>query len=116
MRLPVRLTEDERNNFLLFLYGRLENLKGFASVPRISSLKMGEEGKKRTLSFVYDGRDSSVGTTWTTNVISVTRDEEGTYGAVLESRGAKDACATTGTFIRKMTIAWSVQERKQPGD
>jgi len=113
-RLPVRLTEEERDDFLFFLHSRLEGLKGFASVPRISSLKLGEEGEARTLSFVYDGRDSSVGTTWTANVITVSRDEEGTFDAVLESKGAKDACATTGTFIRKIVIQWSVQERKKP--
>ena len=79
-------------------------------MPRITSLKLREEGDTRILSFVYDGRDTSVGATWTSNVITVARDEEGTFEAVLESRGAKDACATTGTFIRKIVIQWSIHE------
>ena len=111
-RLPVRLVEEGVDDFLLFVYGSLERFKGFNSVPRISSLKLGEEGGTRTLSFVYDGRDSSVGATWTTNVITLIRDEEGTYVASMESRGARDACSKTGTFIRKIIIRWSVQESK----
>jgi hypothetical protein len=111
-RLPVRLVEEGVDDFLLFVYGSLEKFKGFNSVPRISSLKLGEEGGTRTLSFVYDGRDSSVGATWTTNVITLIRDEEGTYVASMESRGARDACSKTGTFIRKIIIRWSVEESK----
>ena len=112
-RLPVRLVEADVDDFLLFVYGSLERFKGFNSVPRISSLKLGEEGEARTLSFVYDGRDSSVGATWTTNVITVVRDAEGTYVASMESRGARDACSKTGTYIRKIIIQWSVQESKK---
>ena len=71
---------------------------------------LGEEGEAKTLSFVYDGRDSSVGVTWTTNVVSVVRDEEGTFVASMVSRGAREACTTTGTFVRKIIIQWSVRE------
>jgi hypothetical protein len=79
-------------------------------VPRISSLRLGEA---RTLSFVYDGRDSNMGGTWTSNVITVIRDEEGTYFASMESKGARDACSTTGTFVRKIIIRWSVRESEK---
>jgi hypothetical protein len=109
-KLPVRLVGEDVDGFLLFVYSALERFKGFNSVPRISSLKLGEEGETRTLSFVYDGRDSSVGATWTTNVITVIRDEEGTYVGSMMSRGARDASSKTGTFIRKIIIQWSVQE------
>ncbi len=112
-RLPVRLLGEEVDDFLLFVYGFLEGFKGFNSVPRISSLRLGEEGEARTLSFVYDGRDSSIGTTWTSNVVTVIRDEEGTYVASMESKGARDACSTTGTFVRKIIIRWSVHESKK---
>jgi len=113
VRLPVRLLGEEVDDFLLFVYSSLERFKGFTSVPRISSLKLGEEGEARTLSFVYDGRDSSIGATWTTNVVTVIRDEEGTYVASMESKGARDACSTTGTFVRKIIIRWSVQESEK---
>jgi len=112
-RLPVRLLREEVDDFLLFVYGFLERYKDLDSVPRISSLKLGEEGEARTLSFVYDGRDSSIGATWTTNVITVIRDEEGTYVASMESKGARDACSTTGTFVRKIIIRWSVRESEK---
>jgi hypothetical protein len=110
VKLPVRLLEEDVDDFLLFVYSSLERFKGFISVPRISSLKLGEEGEARTLSFVYDGRDSSIEPTWTTNVVTVVRDEEGTYVASMKSKGAIDACSTTGSFIRKIIIRWSVQE------
>lgn len=113
MRLPVRLSEEDVDDFLLFVYSSLERFEGFNSVPRISSLKLGEEGEARTLSFVYDGRDSSVGVTWTTNLITVIRGEDGTFVASMESKGTRDACSTTGSFIRKMIIQWSVQESKK---
>jgi hypothetical protein len=112
-KLPVRLFEEDLDDFLLYVYGSLERFKDINSVPRISSLKLGEEEETRTLSFVYDGRDTSVGATWTTNVISVIRDEEGLYVTSLESRGARDAASTTGTFIRKIIIQWSVQESRK---
>lgn len=112
-KLPVRLVEEDVDGFLLFLYSALERFKGFNSVPRISSLRLGEEGETRTLSFVYDGRESSIEPTWTTNVITVIRGEEGTYGSSMMSRGAREACSTTGTFIRKMIIQWSVQGSKK---
>ena len=112
-RLPVRLLGEEVDDFLLFVYGFLEKYKGFNSVPRISSLRLGEEGEARTLSFVYDGRDSNMGGTWTSNVITVIRDEEGTYVASMESKGARDACSTTGTFVRKIIIRWSVRESEK---
>jgi hypothetical protein len=107
--LPVRLVAEEVDDFLLFVYGSLEKFNGFNSVPRITSIKLREEGDAKTLSFVYDGRDSSVGVTWTANTISVSRDEEGAYVASMESRGDRDASTTTGTFIRKIIIRWSVQ-------
>jgi hypothetical protein len=110
MMLPVRLIAEDVDDFLLFVYGSLEKFNGFNSVPRITSLKLREEGAARTLSFVYDGRDSSVGVTWTTNVISVSGDKEGAYVASMESKGDRDACTTTGTFVRKIIILWSVQE------
>jgi hypothetical protein len=110
-KLPVRLIEEDLDDFLLYMYGSLERFKDLTSVPRISSLKLGVEGETRTLSFVYDGRDTSVGATWTTNVITVVPDEEGTYVSSMESRGARDATSTTGTFIRKIIIQWSVQDR-----
>ncbi len=113
MKLPVRLVEEDVDGFLLFVYSSLERFKDLNSVPRISSLKLGEEGETRTLSFVYDGRDTSVGATWTTNVVTVVRDEEGTYVASMDSKGARAACGTTGTFIRTIIIQGSVQESKK---
>jgi hypothetical protein len=109
-RLPVRLQEGDVDDFLVFVHNSLERFTDLTSVPRISSLRLGEEGETKTLSFVYDGRDTSVGATWTANVISVIRDEEGSRVASLESRGARDAASTTGTFIRKIVIQWSIHE------
>jgi hypothetical protein len=108
-RLPVRIAVENLEEFLSFMLGYFERFSNFESVPRISSMKLMEEGEVRVLSFIYNARDTSIGTTMTINVITLARGEEGVYVPTLVSKGARDAARTTGTFIRKIVIRWSTE-------
>jgi hypothetical protein len=112
-RLPVRIAVENLEEFLSFMLGYLERFSNFESVPRISSMKLMEEGEARVLSFIYNARDTSIGTTMTINVITLARGEEGVYVPTLVSRGARDAARTTGTFIRKIVIRWSTETGRE---
>jgi hypothetical protein len=112
-RLPVRLSEENLEEFLSYLRNHFERFSDFESVPRISSIKIAEEGEARVLSFVYNARETSIHATRTSNVITLARDEEGVYVPTMVSNGDGDAATTTGAFIRKIVIRWSTEQGKK---
>jgi hypothetical protein len=112
-RLPVRLSDENLEEFLSYLMSYLERFSDFESVPRINSIKIAEEGEARVLSFIYNARETSIHPTKTNNVITLTRDEEGVYVPTLVSKGDRDAATTTGALIRKLVIQWSTEQEKK---
>jgi hypothetical protein len=112
-RLPVRLSDENLEEFLSHLTSYLERFSDFESVPRISSIKIAEEGEARVLSFVYNARETSIHATRTSNVITLARDEEGSYVPTMASKGDRDAATTTGAFMRKIVIRWSTEQQSK---
>ena len=111
--LPVRLSDENLEGFLSYLMSYLERFSDYESVPRISSMRLAEEGEARVLSFVYNARETSIHATRTSNVITLARDEEGVYVPTMVSKGDRDAATTTGAFIRKIVIRWSTEQGKK---
>jgi len=112
-RLPVRLSDENLEGFLSYLMSYLERFSDYESVPRISSMRLAEEGEARVLSFVYNARETSIHATRTNNAITLARDEEGVYVPTMVSKGDRDAATTTGAFIRKIVIRWSTEQGKK---
>ncbi|MGD2142051.1 MAG: hypothetical protein PVH79_01065, partial [Candidatus Bathyarchaeota archaeon] len=113
IRLPVKITEESLENFICYTKSYLDRFTKIDSIPRISSVKLNEKGEEKTLSFTYDARDSSVGVTLTSNIVTLSRIEGGTYNVTLASRGDRDAASTTGKFLRRIMIRWSTEHGKQ---
>lgn len=111
-KLPVKIAEENLEEFLAFVKGYLEMFTGLHSFPKIISLKISGEGEAKVLSFIYDARDTSMGTKWTSNVVTLVRDEHGIYVPSLESIGKRDAARTTGTFFRKIVLLWATEYGK----
>jgi len=111
--LPVRLSEDNLEEFLSYLMNYLEEFSDLDSVPRIGSLKFVEDGEVRVLSFIYSSRETSIHATRTNNVITLARNEEGVYIPTLVSIGNRNAATTTGAFLRKIVIRWSTEQEKK---
>ena len=112
-RLPVRLSEENLEEFLSYLTTYFERFSDYESVPMISSIKIVEDGEARVLSFVYNARETSIHATRTSNAITLARDEEGVYVPTMVSKGDRDAATTTGAFIRKIVIRWSTEQGKK---
>ncbi len=110
--LPVKIPEDDIEGFLAFVKGYLEMFTGLRSFPKIISFKISGEGETTVLSFTYDARDTSMGTKWTSNVVTLVRDENGIYIPSLESTGKRDAARATGTFFRKLILLWATENGK----
>ncbi len=77
----------------------------------MGNVKQTVEDGRRTLYFSYNQMDSSIKATRTSNVITLARDEEGFYLPILESVGERDAASKTGTFVRRIVIRWSTEQR-----
>jgi hypothetical protein len=112
-RLPVRLSDENLEEFLSYLTTYFERFSDYESVPRISSIKIAEEGEARVLSFVYNARETSIHATRTNNAITLARDEEGAYVPTMASKGDRDAATTTGAFMRKIVIRWSTEQQSK---
>ncbi len=85
--LPVRLSDEDLEEFLSYLTTDFERFSDYESVPRISSVKIAEDGEAKVLSFVYV--------------------------PTMVSKGDRDSATTTGTFIRKIVIRWSTEQDKK---
>ena len=112
-RLPVRIDEEDLEEFTSYLKDYLVRFTGLDSIPRVGNVKQTVEDGRRTLHFSYNQMDSSIKATRTSNVITLARDEEGFYLPTLESAGERDAASKTGTFVRGIVIRWSTEHRDE---
>jgi len=113
MTIPVKIKENLLEAFITFIMGTLRQYNSPLLMPYIEALKMTTEEREdawlQTISFSYSEGQSSLGGGTTFNVLTIAKTPEGTYSVELRSRGARDATYKTGSFIRKMIIAWNAE-------
>jgi hypothetical protein len=111
-KLPVRLDEENLEEFIPYLRSQLELFIDLDSVPRVANIKSMREAGLGALSFNYDQRNSNIGAARTSNIVTLAKDSEGFYVPTLESDGEREFANKTGTFIRGIIIRWSTEQGK----
>ena len=104
--IPIKLEHAEVENYLDFIESRLRGLMDHPTHVT-SSIKRVDEGEIQGIEFVYKSVQTTTGNFYTKNKLEVFAQENGEYGAKLESYSDFDWAHVVGSLIRRFSMDYT---------
>jgi len=104
--MPIRLLPEQVPNFKEYVLGELRALETDMT-KKTSMIKVNEEDKMVTISFVYSSTSPTVGELYTRNTLIITENSEKEVDVKMSSVGERQWSHEVGSMVRMIIMRWS---------
>ena len=107
--LPVQVYEEEIDEYINFLWAKLEAAKKSRTMA-VRVPKKNQTGEKSwEYTFIYSSANPQISPLYTRNRLTVEKLEGKTYTTILYTKGDSDSVKQAGSFLRQIGLDWSLE-------